>query len=61
MSSSPTTADAGDDADLATMGKHQKPNFERQASNGSFNRAYDAGLGTGWFVGVWYLVFGVFP
>jgi len=61
MSSSPTTADARDDADLPTMGKHQKANFKHHASKGSFNRAYDAGLGTWWFVGVWCLVFGVFP
>ncbi|PYK59645.1 MAG: hypothetical protein DME21_12735 [Verrucomicrobia bacterium] len=58
MSSSPTTADAGDDADLATMGKHQKPNFEHQASKRSFNLAHEVGWGAWWFVGIWYLVFG---
>src|SRR5438046_682141 len=61
MSSAPTSADARDDADLLAMGKHQRPNLKHQASKESFNRVYDAGLVTRWFVGVRYLAFGVFP
>src|SRR5438874_1569762 len=60
MSSSPTTADARDDADLPAMEKHQKPNFKYQILKGPFSGTYDAGMRARCLAGVWGLGFGVF-